>query len=138
MTIIEIIESLSNMCHLEPASEIDINNAQKQLNIKFADEYYLYVSKFGVISAKGIELTGITSHKRLNVVDVTLSERELNHNFPDNMYVIENLAIDGIIILQDSFGSIYEFAPYSQPKKIYNSLSEYIKTKQFDNNKSKI
>ncbi|UTC95607.1 hypothetical protein E4N85_07655 [Treponema denticola] len=129
MTIIECISSLKNLYHSEGATDDSIAEVEKKLNLRLADDYKEYVSKYGVISAKRIELTGIISSKRLNVADVTLNERELNPNFPDDMYVIENIGIDGILLLQKTNGSIYEFIPNKIPVKVYDNLTEYLRTK---------
>ena len=42
------------------------------------------------------------------------------------MYVIANIAIDGILMLQKSDGGIYELHPNAKPIKKYNSLAEYL------------
>ena len=42
------------------------------------------------------------------------------------MYVIENTCVDGIIIWQDTIGSIYQTQPNLKPKKIADSLAEYV------------
>ena len=121
------IEALKNLKHLAPASEIEILEAEKRLGVAFADDYKDYVKKYGVISAKGIELTGVTSSPRLNVADVTMAERELNPHFPQEMYVVENVAIEGVLMLQNTAGNIFELAPYSEPVKKFNSLCEYLR-----------
>lgn len=129
--IIQIISNLENMQFIKPASMKQIIEAEKELGVNFADDYIKYVEKYGVISAEGIELTGITNHKRLNVASVTKRERNMNPNIPTNMYVVENIAIDGLIALQDETGKIYTITPNETPKLIYNSLSEYIEKSNF-------
>ncbi len=126
-SIIDLIKNLKNVVYLGKVNYEEIENAEKTLNLKFSDEYKLYVSEFGVISAVGIELTGIISSPRLSVIEVTKREKECNENIPDNMYVIENTTLEGLIILQDQFGAIYSIMPNSSPKKIFNSLYEYLK-----------
>ena len=103
-----------------------IIEAEKELGLNFAEDYTNYVEKYGAISAKGIELTGVTTCERLNVISVTKRERNMNPNIPANMYVIENIAIDGLIALQDEIGKVYTVTPNKTPKLSYNSLSEYI------------
>ena len=56
-------------------------------------------------------MTGVTTHERLSVVSVTKKERNMNSNIPANMYVIENITIDGIIALQDETGKVYTITP---------------------------
>lgn len=125
--ILKTISNLEDMRFTKPASTEKIVEAEKELDVSFSDDYIKYVKKYGVISAKGIELTGVTAHERLSVVSVTKRERELNSNIPANMYVIENIAIDGLIALQDEAGKVYSVKPNGKPKLIYNSLTEYVK-----------
>lgn len=124
--IIQTINNLENMRFIKPASMEQIIKAEKELGVNFAEDYTKYVKKYGAISAKGIELTGVTNYERLNVISVTKRERNMNPNIPANMYVIENIAIDGIIALQDKIGKVYTIAPNGTSKLICNSLSEYI------------
>ena len=126
--IIQTINKLENLKFIGPVLLNDINRAEKELNIKFAEDYIQYVKKFGAISANGLELTGITKYERLSVVSVTQNEKKLNFNMPDNMYVIENVGINGILILQDSNGAVYSFIKNRNPIKIANSLAEYIES----------
>lgn len=42
------------------------------------------------------------------------------------MYVIENTGIDGILMLQNEKGEIFEVSPNSEPVKKFNSLAEYL------------
>ncbi len=129
--IIRIISNLEDMRFIKPVSMEQIVEAEKELGVSFADDYTKYVEKYGVISARGIELTGITNHERLSVVSVTKKERDLNPNIPANMYVIENIAIDGMVALQDETGKVYLVTPNGQPKLIYNSLPEYVENSNF-------
>lgn len=127
-TIIDTISNLQNLNHLTPATLDEIKKAENDLKLTFADDFKEYVQNYGAISAKGVELTGITVSKRLDVVSVTKTERELS-SIPNGMYVIENMAIDGLLILQDSTGAIYSIAPHMQPQKVCASLAEYISQK---------
>lgn len=126
---VEIISEFEDFTHIKGADEKDISAAEKALNIKFAKDYREYLNKYGVASFDGHELTGITSSKRLNVVNVTLEQRELFRDFckeTKSCYVVEEANIDGIVIWQAESGEIYECAPNIKAKKIYNSLSEYV------------
>ena len=127
MSIIKIVEGLPGLRSLTPMTEQDIDNAEKTLELNFADEYRTYTKKFGAISANGLELTGVVSAPRLNVVNVTTSEKSLNDNIPDDMYVVENTGIEGVLMLQNNKGEIFSIAPNSKPEKKFNSLAEYLK-----------
>ena len=130
MSIIKIIEGLSRLRSLTPMTEQDIDEAEKTLELNFANEYRIYTKKFGAISANGLELTGVVSAPRLNVVNVTTSEKTLNDNIPDDMYVIENTGIEGVLMLQNNKGEIFSIATNSEPIKKFNSLAEYLQALQ--------
>lgn len=128
--VIRAISVLENMRHLLPAKEAEVRAAEKALGLTFAEDYREYVMTYGVISARGIELTGVTSAKRLDVVNVTMTERELS-DIPQGMYVLENPGIDGILILQDSSGTVYSIAPHEAVKRVCGSLTEYVSKSNF-------
>ncbi|MDU5326668.1 SMI1/KNR4 family protein [Campylobacter ureolyticus] len=128
--IVETIQNLENLIPLKPASIEDIENVEIELALPLAKDYREYLLNFGAIMANDIELTGIAKSKNRNVVEVTKREWNLNRKIKHNLYVVENIGIDGIIIWQDSSGSIYESRPNYEAKKIANNLLEYIKSKQ--------
>lgn len=122
--IIATIAGLEGMVALSGAPREAIIAAEKKMGITFAPDYIEYLEKYALMSAKHIELTGITESKRLNVTDVTLSAREADQ-IPQDMYVIEDTAIEGILILQNGKGEIFEFQN-DHVEKIYDSLSDYL------------
>lgn len=122
----EVINALPDLLPLKPATDQQITDAELQLRVSFANEYKAYVKEFGAIIADSIELTGIAKSNHRNVVSITERERRLNPNVPHTMYVIENTCVDGIIIWQDTKGEIYQTNPETYPKKIADSLVEYI------------
>jgi hypothetical protein len=126
MNILEIIKSLKDVRSLGGANEAQILEAESLVGIKFANEFKEYAKEYGAISAYGLELCGVCNSKRLDAASVTLEERELNENFPNDMYVVENLGIDGILILQNEKGEVFEIFTNTKPKKIYNSLVDYL------------
>lgn len=129
--ILEAISNLEDMRFIKPANLEQIEDAQRALGVTFADDYREYVHKYGVISARGIELTGVTTAVRLDVVTVTKREREINRKMPASMYVIENVAIDGVAVIQDSDGKVYSITMNGESKYICESLTEYIKQSNF-------
>lgn len=124
--IIHLLQNLPDFYSLTGASEQGIQDAEEHLGLNFSTEYREYVSSFGVASANGHELTGVCKPTRLNVVNVTLAEREVHSNVPANWYVIEQANIDGIVIWQAPSGEIYQTTPNTTPQLIYSSLAEYI------------
>jgi hypothetical protein len=125
--IITVIGSLKGLVSLQGASKDAVTAAEQSLGLSFAADYRTYLEKYGLISARHIEITGLAEPKRLNVVSVTLAERQKNQ-LPQDMYVVEDSGIEGVLILQNGIGEMYEFQN-RQTKKIYNSLADYLRSK---------
>ena len=124
--IIDVIKTLPKLARVGHIADEIIKDAERQLSLNFSKEYKEYLSEFGAISAKGIELTGIIEVDYCNVVSVTKQEWNLNPSVPHTMYVVENTFVDGVIIWQNSDGEIYASRPNNSPKLIAKSLAEYI------------
>lgn len=124
--IVKLINSLPNLLTLKPATAKEITEAEIRLRVGFSEDYKEYLAAFGAIMADGIELSGIAKSEYRNVVSITKKERELNSKVPFNMYVIENTGVDGIIIWQDTNGTVYQTQPNIAPRPIAASLADYI------------
>ncbi len=125
MNIVELLGKLENFGFLGPIDNEKINEAEKKLGLVFAEDYKQYISTYGIASFGSHELTGICSSKRLNVVSVT-NKYKAEKNIFDNLYVIEDIGIDGIVIWQSSTGEIFQSEYDFELKKIFNSLAEYV------------
>lgn len=123
--IIEALEASDKMRSGRPVETSDIKAAEDALGLSFASEYREYLRAFGFASYKNHELTGICNSSRLNVVDVTQEARELYNVAPD-MYVIEDTGYEGVVVLQNTQGTIFQVQPQGTPVIIYKSLAEYI------------
>lgn len=106
-------------------SAIQIEQAEKALGLNFALDFKECLREFGAVSVGGHELTGFSADKNLDIVEVTQKNWQKT-NVRKHLYVIEEAHIDGIVIWQDADGVVYETTPNSTPKKIANSLLEYI------------
>lgn len=127
--IITVLSLKAGLRYLGGVDELTIQESESKLNLKFSDEYKKYLSEFGLASFSSTELTGIVASKRLNVVDITIDERSIDPDFPPNMYVVEMTDMEGLDILQDEKGTIYEFVPFQGIKQVASSLAEYVETK---------
>ena len=115
--IIQSIYGLGHLCVLLPASPETVNDVEQSLGLQFAADYKAYVQRFGAISACGIELTGVTTSRRLDVVAVTKKSRAMNSNIPPHMYVVEDMAIDGLLILPERHRRrLFRSAPRGSPQ----------------------
>ena len=124
--IIKKLRTEPELCAMSGASGEQIEQAERALSLRFAVEYREYLSEFGVASACGHELTGICASPRLNVVDVTISERLSNQTIPSDWYVVEQANIDGIIVWQSGIGEVYQTTPNASPVFLCKSLFEYL------------
>lgn len=124
--IVNIVQCMPDFIGGNGRSEIEIENAEKILSVIFAKDFRTYLLEIGIACFDGHELTGICTSPRLNVVDVTLNERTNNSSVPNDWYVIEQANIDGIVIWQNSEGTIFQTGHTTNPKKIADSLLEYI------------
>ncbi len=107
------------------ASPQQIDEAEKALKSKFAQDFRECLHEFGAVSVGGHELTGFSADKNLDVVEVTKKNRK-RFDLGMRLYVIEEAHIDGIVVWQDADGAIYETSPNSNAEKIADSLAEYL------------
>lgn len=125
----DIIEALKNSPEYIGGSgrtDAEIETAEQQLGVRFATDYRHYLKEIGLASFDGHELTGLSKSARLNVVDVTVAQREWTPE-ASSWYVVEETYIDGIVIWQSSEGAVYRTVPGVRARKIFDSLTEYIK-----------
>lgn len=106
-------------------SENDIAKAENKLGVSFPLEYKEFLREIGILSFSSHEFMGLGVDGHLNVVTSTLEERKLDTSFPKDCFLVENIGIEGILVLQDSKGSVYSYIN-KKKKKIANSFKDYI------------
>lgn len=126
MKFTELLRQMPDFIGGKGSDEKTIAASEKALGFHFADDYREYLREIGLACFDGRELTGISKDARLNVVDVTREERSMNAEIPADFYVVEETGYDGMVIWQASDGAVYQTSPYQKPRKVSNSLSEYI------------
>lgn len=107
-----------------PTPVEDVIKAEKALQLSFSDEYKVLLDKFGSLLINGEEFYGVNGDD--NVVTITKEARNEDPQFPIDMYVVSNLGIDGILLLQKSDGGLYYYQFGFDVKAAANSLSDYI------------
>ena len=120
-----VIEQKKAFHSLKGVTIETIKEAEEKLGLKFAKEYTDYLQKYGVASFFGHELTGLCTSARLNVVDVTIDERQYNQEVPQQLYVVEETNFDNVVVWQDVAGVVYKTAPGEKAKKVGTSLAEF-------------
>lgn len=124
-TIIEKINTIENLYHAKGCTYKQIKDAQERLEITFPDDYIDILREYGAISFYGTEWTGLNVDDYLNVVSVTKKEREMNSSFPSDCFVLENQGIDGLIVICNEAGEVFNLQ-YSKIEKIHDSISSYL------------
>lgn len=124
--ILSVLQGKTDFYFLPGASNKSIEEAEQLLSVKFTDEYKEYARHFGAMSSSDHELAGVCASPRLNIVDVTLEERENNPYLTKKAYVIEQLNIDDLVVWQSESGDIFLTAANTKPYKLYDSLREYL------------
>lgn len=125
--LISRIEQLQGLRFTGGVSSEDISDAETLLNLTFAEDYKLYLSKFGQVEAEGIELSGLSNKRLTSVVILTQNERKMLA-IPPKHYVIENIGIDGLIYSQDATGAVYQLLPNRPIVKVADNLLQYIES----------
>lgn len=123
--IIDILKNAPEYIGGNGRTDTEIETAEKQLGIKFSPDYRCYLKDIGLACFDGHELTGICKSARLNVVDVTLLQRQRVSD-AYSWYVVEETGIDGIVIWQAPTGDIFQTALGAKTRKISDSLAKYI------------
>ncbi len=126
MEIIDKIDELEKNLIKRNVDDKLICSIEERLQLKFADDYREYLKNYGIAFIKGHELTGITEVTSFNIEYVTKEARIREEEFPKDLYVIEELGIDYIIICQNEKGEVFQFNPKQKLKKICDGLLEYI------------
>lgn len=126
MNIVEKIKTIPDLCHMSGCKTNQIKAAQKELDLDFPDEFIDYVKEFGAISFYGTEWMGLNVDSHLNVVDVTKNERKLVKGFPKGYFVLENQAIDELLIIVNSEGAVYSYQRGNKPTFICETMTEYL------------
>ncbi len=123
---IKVLKKKEDLVYVGSATDEQIKLAEKELGLSFSKEYIEYLSTYGVASANGHEFTGIVKSKRLNVIDVTVSERDKNPYISEDLYVLEKMDIDKIVIWQNAKGELFQTVGNGEPQKMGMSFAEFL------------
>ena len=137
--IIEVIKSKKLLNSLGSSNMLKIKKAERKLKLKFSEDYIKYLLEFGAVAYYGTELSGLLSKKEerehlyFNVVRETLEEKEYDDTVPENMYIVEDLGVDGALAWQDETGAVYYKYRFDvNLQKAADSLAEYFEIEELD------
>ncbi|WP_373079046.1 SMI1/KNR4 family protein [Fusobacterium varium] len=123
--IMEKILKIEKLYYSKGSTDLQIEDAQKKLEILFPKDYIEILKTYGAISFYGTEWTGLNVDEYIDVIACTLNARIYSKEFPAKMFVLEELGIENILILCDEEGNIYSWKG-GEHKKIADSLVEYL------------
>lgn len=106
--------------------EKDIEELENKLNLKLDNSMYKYLKNIGSFSYKSKEFFGLGVKGYRNILNTTLEERELSEMFPKDCLVLENIGIDGLLILVNTKGQILEWTSSGHKKIISNNLEDFL------------
>ena len=66
-------------CRASPPTEEEILHAERQLGVRFPEDYRLFLARFGYASWFGHFICGISDNTQYSVVDATDYERSQSH-----------------------------------------------------------
>lgn len=122
------IEQQYRLFHAKGCSVEQVIAAEKQLGLQFPDEYRRYVLEYGAISFGSHEFTGLNVEEHIDVVQVTLLERSVRESLPADCIVVQLLGIEGLTIIQDSDGAIFQIDEAGRRERIADSFAVYIRS----------
>ena len=123
--IIKTIESFKRKRFTGSISTDLIHNAENELGLKLSKEYKDVLQKYGSLCIKGEEFLGI-DNDNYDIVKATKDARINDSNFPLDAYVIENTAIEGILIIQKDTCELFTYQPNGQLQPLSDTLKEYL------------
>ena len=123
--IIKTVDSFKRKRFTGCISQELIIDAEVELGTNIAPEYKEVLREYGSLCVNGEEFLGI-GHDFYDVVKATKEARESDKCFPLDVYVIENTAIDGILIVQRNSGEILSYQPNGKLQHIADNLEEYL------------
>ena len=106
-------------------SDAEIDEAERTLQLLFPKEYRAILRRYGSIDFFAHEWTGLGFDGYLNVVNMTQRERELNEALAEKLFVLEDAGIDGIIIVANEMGDVFQ-VQFDSCKQIHDSILAYL------------
>ena len=108
-------------------SEEEIQRAEEKLGMTFPKTYRDIVKEFGSVEIEAEEIFGLGVEGYLNVVETTLKEREMAEGKLDGYLVLQNIGMEGILIVVDEQDRVFEYQ-LGEFRNLLSSTAEYIKS----------
>ncbi len=125
--VLEQISSKFKIFQGNGVSADEVKAAETRLGVTFPEEYKRYLRECGILSFGAHELFGLGVSGYLNVVEATEAERKIGRGISAGCFVIENLGIDGVLIIMDVTGNVFSVQGDSK-RQIASSFVAYLKS----------
>lgn len=108
-------------------SEKEIQQAEEKLGMMFPKTYRDIVKEFGSVEVDSEEIFGLGVEGYLNVVETTLKEREVSQGKLNGYIVLQNIGMEGILIVVDEQDRVFEYQ-LGEFRNLLSTTAEYIKS----------
>lgn len=126
MNFLEIIRE-SDAETFTGVSEQEITQAEEKLGMKFPETYRAILHEFGSLEIASDEIFGLGVEGYLNVVETTFKEREMAEGKLDRYIVLQNIGIEGILIVVDEQDRVYEYR-LGEFHNMLSSTADYVRS----------
>lgn len=106
-------------------TEQELLEAENNLNMKLPASYRKIIKEFGVISAGSEEFFGLGVEGYLNIVETTLDERKLAKGDLEKYVVIQNIGMEGMLIVVSEDDQVYEYTS-GNFKNLHSSSGDFV------------
>lgn len=107
-------------------TDSDIKELEDKLNLKLDKSMCLYLKDICLFSYKDKEFLGLGVKGYRNILKATLEERELNDSFPKDCLVLQNVGVDGLLVLVNTKGQVIEWTTSGNNKIVSNNLEKFL------------
>ncbi|MBQ6340436.1 MAG: SMI1/KNR4 family protein [Kiritimatiellae bacterium] len=124
-----IIDEIAEHCKVYKGTGVSdevIASAEQRLGLTFPSQYKDYLKECGILSFASHEITGLGISGYLNVVEATEAERKLGGTFPEDCVLIENIGVDGILVIMDAEGCVFSYQN-GRKNAVAKSFFDYVK-----------
>lgn len=108
-------------------SEKEVQQAEEKLGMMFPETYRDIVKEFGSVEVDSEEIFGLGVEGYLNVVETTLKEREVSQGKLNGYIVLQNIGMEGILIVVDEQDRVFEYQ-LGEFRNLLSTTAEYIKS----------
>jgi len=124
--ILDVVSKIKHKDNLGLCTLEEIKAAEQTLGLKFSDEYIELITIFGTLSTDYLDISSTLKDPFYDVVHLTNEVRNRYSGLPQDLYVIYDVHVDGVVILQNESGKVFAIDESSSLMEAYESLAAFI------------